>query len=97
MTTQEFIADVNRAIEVYEDAIGNFASRTRQMIDNYGAVDALSKLVQSPDLQSGFKVLRDRDELDKTFEAVIRRHPNLFQKQVVEAAQWRLDNAHELL
>ena len=97
MTTPEFLAEVNEAIEVYEDAIGGFAARTRQMIDKYGAVDALSKLVQSPDLQSGFRVLRDQNELDRTFEAVIVRHPDLFQEQVVEAAQWRLDNADELL
>lgn len=97
MTTPEFIVEVNEAIKIYEQAIGNFASRTRQMIDRYGVADALSRLVQSPDLQSGFKVLRDRDELDRTFEAVITRHPNLFQKQVVESAQWRLDNAYDLL
>lgn len=97
MTMPEFLAEVNETIEVYEDAIGGFASRTRQMIDNYGAVDALARLVQSPDLQSGFRVLRDRNELDRTFEAVIVRHTDLFQEQVVEAAQWRLDNADQLL
>lgn len=97
MTTPEFIAEVNEAIDIYEEAIGNFASRTRQMIENYGAVEALAILVQSPDLQSGFRVLRDSGELDSTFEAVIVRHPGLFQDQVVEAAQWRLDNANDLL
>jgi hypothetical protein len=97
MTTPEFLADVNQVIDIYEEAIGNFANRTRQMIDSYGAVEALSRLVQSPDLQSGFRVLRDRGELNSTFEAVIVRHPDLFQNQVVEAAQWRLDNANDLL
>jgi len=97
MTTPNFISEVNEAIEVYEEAIGGFAARTRQMIENLGAVNALARLVQSPDLQRGFRVLRDRNELDRTFEAVITRHADLFQDQVVEAAQWRLDNADELL
>ncbi len=55
MTTPEFIAEVNEAINVYENAISGFAARTRQMIDTYGAIDALARLVQSPDLQSGVK------------------------------------------
>lgn len=97
MNLPEFIAEVESAIHVYESAIGNFASHTRQMIDRLGAVEALAKLVRSPDLQSGFKVLRDQNKLDKTFESVVVRHPDLFQDQVVEAAQWRLDNADELL
>lgn len=96
MTTTTFLAEVDEAIEVYEDAIGNFASRTRQMISEQGAVAALSKLVQSPNLQSGFRVLRDRGELDRTFEAVVLRHQSLFDHPIVEAARWRIDNADQL-
>ena len=97
MTTPQFIDEVNETIEIYEEAIGGFAARTRQMIDYYGAVEALARLVQSPDLQTGFRVLRDRNQLDQTFEAIITRHADLFQKEIVEAAQWRLDNANNLL
>jgi hypothetical protein len=97
MTTPEFITEVNEAIDLYEKLIGSVASRTRQMIDNHGTVEALSRLVVSPDLQSGFKVLRDQDNLDSTFEAIVVRHPELFQVESVEAAQWRLDNPHDLL
>lgn len=92
MTMQQLIAEVNKTIEIYEHAIGSIAARTRQIIDNYGPVDALAKLVQSPDLQKGFKALRDRNELDRTFESVIIRHADLFPDQVIKAAQWRLDN-----
>ncbi len=97
MTTPEFITEVNEAIDLYEKLIGSVASRTRQMINNYGMVEALSRLVVSADLQSGFKVLRDQDNLDSTFEAIVVRHPELFQVPIVEAAQWRLDNPHDLL
>ena len=63
----------------------------------HGAVEALSRLMISPDLQQGFKVLRDRGELHHTFEAVVTRHPHLFKPPAVQAAQWRLDHPHELL
>ncbi len=97
MASPELIAEVSRTVEIYEKAIGNFAHRTRQMIGNRGHIGALSMLVQSPDLQRGFKVLRDRGDLDSTFEAVIVRFSDEFANNVVEAAQWRLDNAEQLL
>ncbi len=67
------------------------------MIENRGHIEALSRLVQNPDLQKGFRVLRDRDELDSTFEAIIVRFSIEFSQNVVKAAQWRLDNANNLL
>ncbi len=97
MASPELISEVNRTIEVYEEAIGNFAGRTRQMINDHGYIPALSRLVQSPYLQTGFRVLRDRGDLGNTFEAVIVRFSNEFSVQATEAAQWRLDNADELL
>lgn len=60
------------------------------------AVDALSKLVITTDAQRGFKVLRDSNQLDRTFEAIIVQFLELFGKPAVESAQWRLDNAHNL-
>lgn len=96
LATPELIAQVNRTIEIYEDAMGNFAARTRQMIDARGYVAALSRLVQSPNLQVGFRALRDRGELENTFEALVVRFSGEFSGEVVEAAQWRLDNAHDL-
>lgn len=67
------------------------------MISELGEVEALSRLMISPDLQQGFKVLRDKKQLDKTFEAVVVRYKQFFQPEVIEAAQWRLDNPHSLL
>lgn len=96
MQREAFLQDIERVIAVYEELLGVSAVRTRQMIERYGAIDALSKLVVTPKLQSGFKVLRDRDRLDLTFETVIVRHADLFRKDVVEVAMWRLENAHQL-
>jgi hypothetical protein len=92
-----FRAEVAHAIELYERAIRHAATRTRTMIEMHGEVEALSRLMISPDLQQGFRVLRDRKQLDQTFEAVVVRYRDLFTDEVVQAAQWRLDNPHSLL
>ncbi len=97
MSEQALLEDIEIVIKLYEEVIGGFAARTRQMIDREGAIHALSKLAVSADLQHGFKVLRDKGKLNLTFEALIVKHPNFFSLDVVEAAQWRLDNADKLL
>lgn len=97
MDEAAFLAAVEHAVDVYEQAIRQDAHRTRNMIENYGEVEALSRLIVSADLQQGFKVLRDSGQLDLTFEAVVVRFPGFFQDEVVQAAQWRLDNPHRLL
>lgn len=88
--------DIEDVIVVYEHINGVTAARTRQMIQRYGPIEALSKLVESSELQKGFRILRDNNRLDSTFEALIVRHANLFHENVVEAAQWRLTNANAL-
>ncbi len=88
---------VANTILLYEQTMRHAATRTREMIDAHGDVEALSRLMISPDLQQGFRVLRDRNQLDQTFEAVVTRFPHLFRDEVVQAAQWRLDNPHSLL
>ena len=97
MSEAAFREEVEHAIKLYERAIGHAATRTRPMIDKYGEVEALSRLMVSADLQQGFKVLRDRDQLDKTFEALVVRFQHLFKPDVVQAAQWRLAHPYELL
>jgi hypothetical protein len=97
MQEAAFRAAVAHAVELYEHAIGHAASRTRNMIETHGEIEALSRLMISPDLQQGFRVLRDSGQLDQTFEAVVVRFRHLFPDEVVQAAQWRLDNPHSLL
>lgn len=97
MPDASFLAAVELAVSLYEKANRHPATYTRQMISDHGEVGALSLLMNSPDLQKGFKVLRDTKQLDKTFEAVVVRFPHLFDPTVVEVAQWRMDNANNLL
>lgn len=90
------LRDIEGVIALYEDASGAAASRTRYMIERDGAVNALSTLAVSVDLEKEFRVLRDRGQLDHSFEALIGKYPCLFSNDVVEAARWRLDNADRL-
>lgn len=89
-----FEHEVESAVSHYEKAIGHSAYPTRQMLKQHGNERALSLLMNSADIQKGFKVLRNTNQLEKTFEAVIVRHEHRFDAKVVEVAQWRLDNPY---
>ena len=93
---EALLRDIEHVMSLYENEIGVAAARTRQMIERYGPIEALSRLAISADLQKGFKVLRDRNQLDSTFEALIAHHAGLFRNDVVAAANWRLQNPHLL-
>lgn len=97
MLEETFKKEVIELIELYESAIGHAATRTWPLIEKFGEIEALSRLVVSPDLQKGFKVLRDRGQLEHTFEAVVMRYQHLFKPDAVQAAKWRLDHPYDLL
>lgn len=97
MPENELINEVEQAIGLYERTTGKPATRTRQMIERYGYIQTLSRLMVSADLQQGFRALRDAGQLDQTFEALVARHPALFSDEVVAAAQWRLNSSDQLL
>lgn len=97
MDEAAFRAAVAHAVELYEQVIRHAAQRTRNMIESLGEVEALSRLMVSADLQQGFRALRDSGQLQETFEAVVVRFPDSFRAGIVQAAQWRLDNPHNLL
>jgi hypothetical protein len=97
MPKENFLTEVSQAIALYERTIGQAATRTRKMIEDYGEIEALSRLMKSADLQQGFKALRDANQLESTFEAIVVRFSDLFAPDVVEAAKWRLKNSHNLL
>lgn len=100
MSNESPLTDLQRAVDeaiaVYEQKTGVPASRTWPLIRQHGHVEAISRLVCSAELQQGFKVLRDSDALDMTFEALVVRHGDLFRDSVVEAAEWRLKHADDL-
>lgn len=97
MSNEDFVAEVEQTVAVYEETTGRPATRTRQMIERHGAASALARLVISPSLQQGFKALRDSNQLKQSFEALVLRHSSLFTAEVVAAAKWRLGSCDKLL
>jgi len=89
-----FEQEIENVIKVYEEAIGHFAARARSMIEQRGIIGALEKLMDNVNLQRGFKTLRDKNMLDKTFEAVMIKYKDKINinKKAIEIAQFRLDN-----
>lgn len=97
MTIEELERLVAKTIALYEKETRHAATATREMIQNLGVVETLSRLVISGTLQQGFKVLRDRKLLEQSFEQIVVQNPHFFKPEVITAARWRLDHAFELL
>jgi len=88
-----FIKDVENTISIYKEAVCGFAPNTERILNNSDKISSLSNLMKSGEAQKGFKILRDKEQLNKTFESLIIKFNQLFKKNIVVAAQWRLDNA----
>ncbi len=56
----------------------------------YGTVDAIERLVQSGDLQSGFRRFKQLDLLDWTIESAVIKFPAEFSRNARQCAEWRL-------
>jgi hypothetical protein len=85
--------DVYAAVAEYEALIGGYASYTHRMLEQYGPVETLSKLMADSKIQKGLKTLAKAGRTDMSFEAVVVKHAHLFKKSIVDAAQWRLEQA----
>jgi hypothetical protein len=59
----------------------------------YGTIEAIERLVQSGDIQSGFKKLRKLGLLDWTIEAAVTKFPHVFTRHARECSEWRLAQA----
>jgi hypothetical protein len=66
-------------------------SRTRQKIARVGVEKTLADLAMQSNPSEGYFLLRDRNLLDMSAEAVVLRFANRFEPDVVHAAQHRLD------
>ncbi|WP_156814604.1 hypothetical protein [Burkholderia lata] len=67
------------------------AGNTRKVIDNRGELGAVAFMVQRPEGQ-GFELLHFLGLGDYTFEAVVRRNPEHFSPEIVEAACRKLED-----
>jgi hypothetical protein len=60
------------------------------MRNQYGTVDAIERLVQSGDIQSGFKRLKQLKLLEWTIESAVTKFPTEFSRNAKQCAEWRL-------
>jgi hypothetical protein len=60
------------------------------MRHQHGTIDAIERLVQSGDLQSGFKRLKQLGLIDWTIESAVTRFPAEFSHNAKQCAEWRL-------
>jgi len=91
-----FLKEIENTISIYKKAVGGFAPNTEKILYNPDKIGSLSNLMKSGDVQKGFKVLRDKGQLDKTFETLVIKYKQFFKDDIVGAAQWRLDNAWKM-
>jgi hypothetical protein len=56
----------------------------------YGTLDAIERLVQSGDIQSGFRRLNQLSLSDWTIESAVTKFPTEFSRNALQCAEWRL-------
>ena len=65
------------------------------MRHQYGTIEAIERLVQSGDMQSGFKRLRQLGLLDWTTEAAVAKFSAEFSRNARQCAEWRLQQVNK--
>ena len=66
------------------------ATRTWQMIDRHGLLQAVEKAVNRPTQTAGYKALSEMGLQDFAFEAVILKYPGEFSQAAVERSKQRM-------
>jgi hypothetical protein len=66
------------------------ASRTWQMIDRRGIIPAVEHVVARSAESTGYTALVDMGMQDKSFEAVVLRHPDVFSEEALRRSRERL-------
>ena len=71
------------------------ASRTWQMINRHGIIEAVERAVNRPQETIGYTVLVEMGLPDLAFEAVILRYPHLFSVKAVERSKMRMTECRQ--
>ena len=89
--------EASAALEAFVDTLIKLAKEHEYnptifqgMRRQYGTVDAIEKLVQSGDVQSGFKRLKQLGLLEWSIEAAVVKFPTEFSSNARQCADWRL-------
>lgn len=86
---EQFVSETIRLAAVH----GYHPTVFIEMRKRHLTVNAISRLVISSDIQSGFKRLAALNLKEWTIEAAVVKFPHEFSPEVVQAAQWRLTQA----
>jgi hypothetical protein len=69
---------------------GYYPTIFQGMRERHGTVEAIAKLVESGEIQSGFRKLQQLRMLDWSMEAAVMRFPERFSPAARECAEFRL-------
>ncbi len=93
-------SDVERecieAVFAYEEVLSakvgrrQSASRTWPMIDRYGIIETVERVVKRKDDALGYTALVEMGLAEHAFEAVILRHPSVFTEKAIQRSKERL-------
>ena len=85
-----------QAVYAYEDLLTRKngrttrASRTWQMINRHGIIEAVERAVKRDVVTQGYTMLAEMGLEEHAFEAVILRHPELFSQEAADISRKRL-------
>ena len=89
-------AFIDRTIELAKER-GYNPTVFRGMRAQHGTLEAIERLVQSGDVQSGFKRLKQLGLLEWTIEAAVMKFPTEFTRNARQCAEWRLQQVQPKL
>ncbi len=91
---KEFWTAVNMAEEfkTLENGKTTKLSRTRQKYQRDGARKCIEDLALRDGFTDGFRILAENGRVDLTFEAVMLRHPTLFDQNKINAVKKKLES-----
>jgi len=89
IASSELDAFVNEGIRLSKER-GYNPTTFVGMRHQHGTIDAIERLVQSGELQSGFKRLKQLGLIDWTIESAVIRFATEFSSNAKQCAEWRL-------
>jgi hypothetical protein len=66
------------------------ANRTRGKIKRDGMIEAIEHAVKKKTTPTGFQTLKEMGRADRSWEALVLRHPDAFSRKAIESSQRRL-------
>ena len=74
---------------------GYFPTTFIEMRSRHETIEAMTRLVRSGEIQSGFRKMKDKGILEWSIESGVVKFRNEFLSEDVECAEWRLKMARE--